>query len=173
VADGAAGEVVEQYLARHAPRAPAIEFVERSGRAVEVTSVAITDEAGEPLEPRSNESFVVRARLHARELVPDLDAAIYMSDSDGVRVLNEAWHEQGGIGHSWTPPQELEASVTVPGVLAPGQYVVGVWIASSEECFFFEDVLTLTVRERASDLAASLEKRRIVRSPEGLSLRVL
>lgn len=173
IADGATPAVIERYLATHAPRGVTAEPDRNADAAVIVEQVEITDEAGAPTEPASDQPFQIRARLLAREHVPDLDAALYVMDSHGTRILNEAWHERRRALPAWTPPQRLEVRVTMPGVLAPGEYVVGVWVASEEDCFFFEEVLTFRVRERPHDLRASIDKDRIVRSTKGLEIRAL
>jgi ABC-2 type transport system ATP-binding protein/lipopolysaccharide transport system ATP-binding protein len=173
VADGRTQDVVERYLAAHAPRGIAAEPRIDPSRAVVVEHVALTDGTGAPIEPGSDEPFDIRVAVLARQRVPDLDAAIYLIDGDGTRVLDEAWHERGGALLTGTPPQRLEVSVTVPGVLAPGEYVIGVWIASEDECFFFEEVLTFRIRERVGDRRASVDKKRIVRSLSGLQIRFL
>jgi ABC-type polysaccharide/polyol phosphate transport system ATPase subunit len=172
-ADGPTGAVLESYLAQHAPSGLATEVPARAGNTVAVERVEITDETGPLSTVRSGEPFVIRVRLHASEWVPDLDAAIYLRHRDGSLVLDEAWHETGRALERWAPPRRLEASVKVPGVLAAGEYVVGVWVASQDECFFFEDVLALQLSEGADDLLASVGKPRVLRSPTGLELRPL
>jgi ABC-2 type transport system ATP-binding protein/lipopolysaccharide transport system ATP-binding protein len=171
--DGPTHDVVARYLAENAQRGPAVRPPNRPGQAVEVEWVGVTDDHGTPGEPRCDEPFVVRAQMGLHEPVPDLDVAIYLINGEGVRVINEAWHETVGddaLGQSLT---RLEASVVVPPVLAPGEYVVGLWVASAEQCFFFEEVLSFRLRERADDLQVSIDKDRVVRSATGLQLRRL
>jgi hypothetical protein len=172
-ADGPSTEVVDAYLALHAPSNFAVELPTHQDGSILIESIAITDEANVPMEPRCDEPFTIRVRLRAREWIPDLDAAIYVVDADGSRVLHETWQETAGRLPPWEQDQRLEASVQVPGVLAPGEYVVGVWLASEEECIFYQEVLTFRLRERRNDLSASIENKRIIRSPTGLGIRSL
>jgi ABC-type polysaccharide/polyol phosphate transport system ATPase subunit len=172
-ADGTSAEVVEQYLARRTRGSSTARLPARPEQAVDVEWVGVTDGETSPVEPRCDEPFVIRARLRIREPVPDLDAAIYLLNDEGVRVMDEAWHEGGMTLPDVLPPHRLEVSVAVPAVLAPGEYTVGVWVASTDELFFLDEVLTVRLRERPGDLNVSVDKRRVVRSPTGLQIRAV
>jgi ABC-2 type transport system ATP-binding protein/lipopolysaccharide transport system ATP-binding protein len=172
-ADGGAARVAGDYVTHHGRAGSAVELPPSPEQPVDVAWVGLTDEAGLPLSPRPDEPFVVRARLRVREPVSDLDAAIYLLDDRGVPVLDEAWHENATAIPDVTPADELELSVTVPGVLAGGEYAVGVWVASSDEEFFRDEVLRIRLPDRLDDLRVSVAKARVVRSPTGLRIRAV
>jgi len=54
-------------------------------------------------------------------------------------VLDEAWSEHGPEGRG--EPGEYVARVTVPPVLAVGDYVAGIWLGSPYETLLYEEEL--------------------------------
>jgi ABC-type polysaccharide/polyol phosphate transport system ATPase subunit len=173
LADGPTDDVMQGYLDHHARPGPTASFSAHSDDAVDVEWVGVTDEAGTPTKPRDGQPFVIRLRLQVHEQLPDLDAGIYLLNADGLRVLSEAWHETGWALPAVAVPGRLEFFLTVPGILASGEYVIGVWVSSSEEYFFFEEVLAIDLRDRSTGARLSGGNTRVIRSPTGLRARAL
>lgn len=172
-ADGASHDVIGQYIARHGESSYSVALPARPGQAIDVQWVGVTDAGGTPGEPLSGESFFVRAHLGVRKGIRDLDAALYINNPEGVRVVDEAWSETGGallLGGSLQP---REIFIEVPGALVPGEYFIGVWVSSEDECFFFDEVMAFRVQPQPTDKRASLDKTRILACRGGLQTRVL
>jgi ABC-type polysaccharide/polyol phosphate transport system ATPase subunit len=168
-ADGPSGEVVESYLRSGLAGAASAEFPEVGGRPVEVRAVSVRDDEGADLGmPRRDQPFWVRVRLSLAESAPNLDVAVYLMNRQGVRVLDEAWSDTGmplaehGAG-------DYEVAVRIPGILAPGDYVVGVWVGLTlgavDETYFHREVLTLTVWPRPDDRAEWSDRNRVLQPP--------
>jgi hypothetical protein len=111
--------------------------------------------------------------LHVSEWVPDLNLSVSLTAGDGVRVIDEDWQETGKPLPRWRGPQDFEAVLAIPPVLAPGEYVVGVWCASTFEEFLFQEVVRFRLTDDGARGSGSTERRRIVRCPSGLELRTL
>jgi hypothetical protein len=71
--------------------------------------------------------------------VPDLDVSFFIDNLMGVRVLDEAWSERGPERRG--EPGEYVARLTVPPVLAVGDYVAGLWVGSPYETLIYEEEL--------------------------------
>jgi ABC-2 type transport system ATP-binding protein/lipopolysaccharide transport system ATP-binding protein len=172
-ADGPSPDVIAKYVARHGASSSSVALPARPGQAIDVQWAGVTDADGKPGEPLSGESFFVRAHLGVRERIRDLDAALYINNAEGVRVVDEAWSESGRALLPDDSLQPHEIFIEVPGSLVPGEYFVGVWVSSEDECFFFEEVMAFRVLPQPTDRPASLDKTRIVACRGGLQARVL
>lgn len=170
--DGRTDDVVAEYLQSFAPSGPTLDTELDPAAAVAVLWAGLTDSSRDD-DPRSDRAFVVRVRFRVQEWFPDLDVAIYLLNGDGVIVANEAWRETDGVLTRWNPPQEFEASLTVPPVLSPGDYVVGFWCASTDEELFYRELLKFTLREHLSDTGGAVDHKRVIRCGSGLRLRPL
>jgi ABC-type polysaccharide/polyol phosphate transport system ATPase subunit len=173
VADGPTVDVVERYLASHAASQLTVDLPVQADHPVQLFWAGITDADGAPFQPRRDQPFAVRARFHVTEWTADIDLSIYLENDSGVRVIDEAWQETVGAGAPWRPPHDLEASINVPPVLAPGDYVVGVWCATTYEEYFLGEVLRFRLEESSEDSQAEVAKKRLVRCAGGLRLRAI
>lgn len=174
-ADGEPAAVVEEYLAAGLPTGASIEFAPRGQGTVELVSVTVTDETGAPLGmPRRDEPFALRVRFVSHERLPHLNLAIYLLDRHGVHVLDHSWSEAGRPTPARGAAGEYEASLTVPPVLAAGEYVAGVWIGTSigdeGDTFVHQDVLAFRLWPRPDDRQESPERQRIVHTDVEWSL---
>ena len=165
-ADGPSGEVVAAYLQSGLAGATHVEFAPDDARPVWLTSLSILDEAGRPLElVRRDDTFTVRLRVRSRDALPNLDAAIYLSDRRGVQVLDEAFSDTGRSPATSAGPGEYEIDLTMAPGLAPGPYTLGVWIGSAiaeGEDHVHRDAMTLTIAPAAGDREDAVQRSRIV-----------
>ena len=65
-----------------------------------------------------------------REASPALDLALYLTNSDGTRVLDEAWSDRD---HEPLHPGRWVARLTIPPILQAGEYRVGLWVGTQYE----------------------------------------
>jgi hypothetical protein len=134
---------------------------------VQLLSVAVTDKAGTVSETaRRGDPLTIQLKLLLRERVPGFDLALYLLDRHRVRVVDEAWSDTLRAEPPTVDPGDYEARVTLPPVLAAGEYVVGVWIGSTigraYNTFIDREVLTLEVGPRPDDRSEWTERRRVV-----------
>jgi ABC-type polysaccharide/polyol phosphate transport system ATPase subunit len=162
-ADGAAADVIDRYLRSRRTPVPRADGPSGSWQAVQLLSAELVDGEGEPLiAPNRDDPFSVRLRFVTRERVLALDLAVYLVNRHGARVIDDAWLDTRGAIESADDPGEYEASAHVPPVLAPGDYLVGVWIGTEHETFFDRDVLSFEVLPRPNDRPQSVNRSRVV-----------
>lgn len=137
-ARGPAGDVVDAYLAAGGAMASRRDFPEDAAAPATLRRVRVLGTDGVPRAtlPRDR-PFTIELRLRVRERTPGLDLTVFLQNLRGVRVLEEAWSESvpGGRGAAG----DYLVEVTVPPVLAVGEYVVGTWVGSSYDTFVYED----------------------------------
>ena len=142
LADGPALEVLDRYLgsvARRVSHAPAPIV---TGGPLRDVSVALLDTSGVPVQTvRRDETLVLRLQLTTTERIHGLDAALYVVDRGGARLVNENVSDGTCAGRLSGPPGSYDALLTLPPLLAAGQYVVGVWIGTARETFVSAEVL--------------------------------
>ncbi len=155
-ADGPSAAVIDEYVAASGSGATSVDFEPRGDEAVELLGVAITDERGAPLEvARRDRPFAVHVRFLARSRLPDLDVAIYLLGQRGAHVLDESFSDTAGWRETVSEPGQYEAVLTVPPVLAAGNYAIGVWIGSTlgaaDETFVHREVLGIRLWPHPDD----------------------
>jgi hypothetical protein len=115
-----------------------------------------------PDGPRRDDHLVITMRI-VTSVAENLDVAVYILDRRGVRVLDEAFSDSDGAKLR-TPAhgQEHDISITIPPLLACGEYVLGAWIGSDAETFLDEEVLMFRVWPCPDDRRESVERPRIL-----------
>jgi ABC-type polysaccharide/polyol phosphate transport system ATPase subunit len=136
---GPTREIVNQYLAEGTSLAGSRSYQPKPGQAASILEVRVLDGQGDPTAALAREEpLTLEVRLLVREPVPGLDLTVFLQNIRGVRVLEEAWSQR-------TPPElrgaagEFTARIVIPPVLAVDEYVVGFWLGSQYEDFFYED----------------------------------
>jgi ABC-type polysaccharide/polyol phosphate transport system ATPase subunit len=138
---GPTDEVVAAYLASGRTFAARQMFPDDPARAVCVLSAAVLDGTGNPTEVLDRAApLTLEVRFVVRERVPGLDMTVLVHNLRGVRVLDEAWSESAPARQRESLG-EYVARVVVPPVLAPGDYVAGLWLGTPFESMFYEDDL--------------------------------
>jgi ABC-type polysaccharide/polyol phosphate transport system ATPase subunit len=161
--DGPATRSIEMYLDARGERAAAVEFPPASDKPVQLLSVAVVDSSGRPLEaPRRDKPLAIRTRFLVREQLRGLDLKVYLVTKSGVRVLEESLSDRDPQAECGDVPGEWEASVVIPPVLAAGDYILGVAVASPYQRFLDQEVLTFRLWPPADERRESVERNRIV-----------
>lgn len=161
--DGPAHEVVAEYLDSGAGAPLLAEFDGDQHAAVALQRVWVQDPEGRVLSSiRRGEPFTVALQLALRERHPALDFSVSLTNRDGVRVLADARSD-------WSPDAALpgdpgiyDMRITIPGLLTPGPYIVGLWVGSEYDTLLHHEVITLSVEPRADDRQHWLDRRRVV-----------
>jgi lipopolysaccharide transport system ATP-binding protein len=171
-ADGQAADVVASYLAGEDAAPLTIELPPRDEGAVRLDSVAVRDPEGKILSrPRRDQPLLVDLRLQIRERVPGLDASVWVVDGTGMRVIDDNWsdtHPDTGLGDE---PGGYSLAVTIPPVLRPGRYTLGVWLGTQFEDFAYRDLFSVQIMPLAEDRAEMIERPRLVQSILGWRVR--
>jgi hypothetical protein len=137
---GPTQEVVGAYLTSGITRAAHAEFEERPSDVVSLRSATLLDPSGRPAALLDRgQALTVEVRFAVRRRVPGLDVTLFVDSLRGVRVLDEAWSESAPEERG--EPGEYVARVTVPPVLAVGDYVAGVWIGNIWDTHVYEEDL--------------------------------
>ena len=158
--DGSAHDVIDRYLGTMVNRGERVDVQLTSDSPVRALSVALVDERGNPVgRMRRDEPLCFEVTFALMEPIPSFDLAIYLLTKTRTQVLSEnisdqAIHIRG--------PGEFVVRLTVPGVLAPGDYVAGVWIGSADESLVYDEVLEFTLLPRADDRSEAVRRPRLV-----------
>jgi homopolymeric O-antigen transport system ATP-binding protein len=170
-ADGPASAVVASYLAGGEGTPLVAEFPADDDLPVSVVSLAIRDLEGQVLtSPRRDQPFVVDLRLRLRESMPGLDVALWLLNDLGVRVIDDAWSDAARDANLGRQPGEYRLSITVPPVLVPRRYTLGLWVGDEYEATIDRELLTFDVIPRPDDSMELVERVRVVQPPVGWSL---
>jgi ABC-type polysaccharide/polyol phosphate transport system ATPase subunit len=135
---GPTQEVIAAYLSSSVTRAAQADFPERPAEPVSLRSATLYDDDGNPaVQLDRGRPFTVEARFVVRRPVPGLDITVFVESLRGARVLDEAWSEAAPDDRGG--PGEYVARVTVPPLLAVGDYAAGIWIGSAYETHVYEE----------------------------------
>ena len=135
---GPSPEVMNAYSAAGITPTAERAFSDRPGEPVVARSAAVRDAAGRPTASLDRDQpFTLELRFVVRERVADLDFAVFVENMRGIRVLDEAWSESAGTERG--APGEYVARITVPPVLAVGDYLVGFWVGSAYDTLIYEE----------------------------------
>ncbi len=142
LADGPALEVLDRYLGSVARRVSSAPAPIAPGSPISDVSVALLDTSGVPVQTvRRDKTLVLRLQVTTTERVHGLDAALYVVDRGGGRLVNENVSDGPCAGTLAGPPGRHDVFLTLPPILAAGQYVVGVWIGTPRETYVSTEVL--------------------------------
>lgn len=135
---GSTRDVIDAYLSSGITRAAEAVFQDRPGEPVALHSATLLDDAGEPAAVLARDRpFTIEARFAVRRSVPGLDISVFVDSLRGFRALDEAWSESAPDDRG--EPGEYVARITVPPVLAVGDYAAGLWIGSAYETHVYEE----------------------------------
>ena len=163
IADGATADVVERYLSAGVTDIPHAELVNDEAAPVKLTSVALADGSGAPVDrARRDQPLGVVLRLRTEERVPGFDVAVYLVSRQGVRVVDEAWSDRRAEATA-DEPGEYEVQLTLPPILAAGDYALGVWLGTAYDTLFDREVLSFHLWPSDEESQEAAERRRLVR----------
>lgn len=137
--EGSATQVIDSYLASAVSEGGAVgnELI-RAGPLL-LHSVAIHDEAGRRLDVlRRDARFSITVDLTLEERLPGFDLALYVVNSNGVRIFDEAWSDQGTKRPEG--PGRYTVALTVPPILNVDEYRVGLWSGTAYETLVHQEV---------------------------------
>jgi ABC-type polysaccharide/polyol phosphate transport system ATPase subunit len=166
-ADGPSEEVVDRYLRSTVSHSAQTEFAPEPDKPVQLLSVGLADESGEPEPaPRRDKPLSAAVRFETRRRIPGLDVGFYLLNQQGVTVLHENWGDVRKPSERADEPGLYEASMTIPPLLPAGEYVLCVWIGRvigypEFETFVDQEAFTFQVHPRSDDIRDSIERRRI------------
>ncbi|MBA2294159.1 MAG: ATP-binding cassette domain-containing protein [Actinobacteria bacterium] len=168
--DGPALDVLDRYLGSVSRGVSRASPPVAPGGPIHAVSLSLVDATGAPLETaRRDEALGLRLRFSLLERMPGLDAALYLVDRSGTRIVNENVSDGAGAGRLGGPPGERDVLLTVPPILAAGPYVVGVWIGTPDETFVSAEVLELDLLPLPDDQSEA--RHGVVRPPVSWHVR--
>jgi homopolymeric O-antigen transport system ATP-binding protein len=164
-AEGPSEAVIDAYVRSSVAKAAITDFDEAPDKPVQLASVAVTNEDGEVLDaPRRHEPLTLRARFLVRERIPGLDVGFSLQNQRGIQVLEEIWGAD--TGNALVPdrvPGEYEATLTIPPILAAGDYIVSVWIGTGyTDKFVSEQALGFRLWPHPDDESKGFSRSRVV-----------
>jgi ABC-type polysaccharide/polyol phosphate transport system ATPase subunit len=163
--DGPTSEMIEQYVRSVDSRSGSTFFGRDLSRRAELVAAAVVDADGEVLDmPRRDLPLGISVRVAVRERIPGLDLSLTLRNRQGVQILEEMYGlDTGQVLAPEVVPAELEVRLTMPPVLAPGEYTLGVWIGSSYETVFSDpQALSFRLWPRPDESSKATERNRVL-----------
>jgi ABC-2 type transport system ATP-binding protein/lipopolysaccharide transport system ATP-binding protein len=138
---GVTADVVREYLAAHsAAMGNGVATVSAGPVTLRCVRVLPLD-GGSGTALFRDEAFAVEIEFGLAETTLGFDIAVYLTNSHGTRVLDEAWSDRE---RPRLPPGSYRVRLEVPPVLNVGDYTVGVWFGTAYQeilevpaCFSF------------------------------------
>jgi ABC-type polysaccharide/polyol phosphate transport system ATPase subunit len=138
---GPTEQVIGDYMRSAAPHSNGVAFEPDPSKSAQIVAVSLLDAHG-------TESVTLTTRAEAwitidvvvNEAVPALDVCCLVGTRTGTGLIDELLSDQGptAIGS----PGRYRVACRLPAVLAPGEYVISVWLGTSyEEIEVHDDVL--------------------------------
>jgi ABC-2 type transport system ATP-binding protein/lipopolysaccharide transport system ATP-binding protein len=168
---GGAHDVIERYLGTVLSRGGRSVVPVSDTSHVSGLSVVLLDERWEPTDTvRRDESLRFEVSFTLTGTVPRFDLALYVLSESRVQVLSENVSDQQ---MRIDGPGEFRVRLSVPGLLSPGDYVAGIWLArlagtwlaSHWEPLVSQEVLQFTVSPRPDDPMEAARRDRLVQPP--------
>ncbi len=154
-ANGPAPDVLDMYLRSTAKITAHVDVPLEAHSSMERLSLTLLGERGQLTDtPRRDHPLTFEIAFTARHSVMAVDAALYLIDRHGVRIVNENLSDTGTTVSGG--PQRYSIRLTLPPLLAAGDYVVGVWLGTRDELFFRGELLRLTILPLPQDRDQSI-----------------
>jgi len=162
-ADGPSADVISAYQQSFGAPAAESHFSGAAAGPVQLASVAVRDSLGHAsAHIRRDEPFEVELRFEVAEAMPGLDLSIYAVNARGTRVIDEALSDDAGMSARLSRPGHFRACFRMPPLLAVGEYALCVWVGTSREDFFDEQVHRFEIRSLPDDRQSQLRRPRVV-----------
>jgi len=161
--DGPAGDVVHEYLAHTVAVGTAADLADQPPEAAAVVKrVALTDGAGGAVDPVTRgDPINVWLQTETRERLQSLEVAVWITDDEGLRILDEGLLDTPSLAGALDDPGTYDVVLEVPPVLPAGGYVLGVWLGSEAGVIVEREVLRFTVLPRVGDREEMGRRRRL------------
>jgi hypothetical protein len=91
---------------------------------------------------------------------------VYLAAIQGVRVLDESLLDAERDGRFGETPGEWEVSLSVPPVLAAGDYVLGVSVRSPYQRYLDREVLSFRLLPSPDESQGAIDRARLVQPPD-------
>jgi len=161
--DGPTNEVLREYLTQTVAAGTAVELEDEAGDAgAAVTRVVLTDDAARPIDPITRgDPIAVRMRIETRERLPSLEVAVWVTNDDGLRILDEGLFDVPSLAGALDQPGAHEVVLDLPPILPAGNFLLGIWLGSDAGQIIDREVLRLTVLPRVGDRDEMGRRRRL------------
>jgi ABC-type polysaccharide/polyol phosphate transport system ATPase subunit len=142
---GPTHDILDRYLRSTVRSHSSVDVPFDARHTLQRLSLAMVDAAGRTVDsPRRDDTLTFELRVDAKEALAGIDAAIYLRNLAGVRVVNENLSD---VASDLTgPPGRFRVRLTIPPMLAADDYVVGVWLGTSEALLFKGELMRFSVR---------------------------
>jgi ABC-type polysaccharide/polyol phosphate transport system ATPase subunit len=144
VRDGSSDDVIDAYVTGQSQSNLAARRASIARGPVHLLDVRVVDVSGKEVQVmRHDQPFAIEIHFRVLAPTPGLDIATFMTNMRNVEVLNEALSDSEERRPS--EPGDYVARAEIPPILAPGEYVVGVWLGTAYEVFV-QELITRQLR---------------------------
>jgi ABC-type polysaccharide/polyol phosphate transport system ATPase subunit len=155
---GPTEQVIGDYMRSAAPHSNEVAFEPNPSSSAQIVAVSLLDADGtESVTLTTRAEAWITIDIVVNEAVPALDVCCLVGTRTGTGLIDELLSDQGPteIG----TPGRYRVACRLPAVLAPGEYVISVWLGTAyEEIEAHDDVLGFFVE--GDDLG---RKRRLIK----------
>jgi len=171
VDDGPTDQVVSAYQESFGSAGIGAHVGRAADGPVQLDSVRLVAPDGSALQQlRRGDPFEIEVCFTNRDSVMGLDAAIYVEDSRGLRIVDEAVSDLLHLETDLTAAGEYRLMLDVPAPLAVKEYVVGVWLGASCDVFLDEPVLRFEIQPALEDRREHVTRSRVLHGTGRLRL---
>jgi ABC-type polysaccharide/polyol phosphate transport system ATPase subunit len=136
--EGTSTQVIDSYLGSAVNEDAAREELVRAGP-FRLHSVVVGDESGRLSDVlRRDGRFSIAVDYALDERLPGFDLALYVVNSSGTRIFDEAWSDGGAKRPEG--PGRYTVALTVPPILNVDEYRVGLWAGTAYETLVHQEV---------------------------------
>lgn len=142
---GPTRSTIDAYLASGTSPTITVEFERDPSASAQITDAALVGSDGHPRSSLlAGSPAWLQATVVVNRTVPDLDLAFVVSTRTGTDLFDESLAETGR--HDISTPGRYRVRAELPGVLAPGDYAISLWLGTHLEDFgLHEHLLAFTV----------------------------
>lgn len=166
VGDGPTERVVEEYLrttVHHGSELVLGDLVAEGPAAVVGLEVETSDP--ETVAVSRTDPLRIKVRIETREHVHGLDVAIWVNNSGGTRIIDEAFGDARSHRGTLDQPGVREVTMSIPPVLPPGEYTIGVWLGTPDDEFLDQGLLSVQIVQRLDDSPELARRARMAAPP--------
>jgi ABC-type polysaccharide/polyol phosphate transport system ATPase subunit len=163
---GRADEVVASYLKTSVDGGVTVDLGGNRDAAARLTSVSLRNGSATGTETLlRGDPLDVCIRLERDERAASLDLAVYILNSSGTCILDEALSDFDRSAPLTGAATEWEVGLTIPPLLPAGDYVLGVWVGNEYETQFNHEVMRFSLLPRPDDRREAVQRNRVVHPP--------
>ena len=113
------------------------------------------------IRSRRGDPISIRMRIETREPLQSLEVAVWVTNDQGLRILDEGLLDVPSLAGALDEPGAYDVVLGLPATLPAGSFLLGVWLGSEAGLIIEREVLRFTVLPRVGDREEMGRRRRL------------